>query len=527
MANILLIHCNRLVSGVQYPGISSIAAFVKRAGHTITFFDTANYVYGRDNESFGFYRDRKDRIDLEFKVIKNKELKPSKKPIETLLSDLENVLKKNRIDVIGFSSFSDDWPFALFLIRRVYAITANIPIIVGGVHATIAPEQVIKHKEVSMVCVGEGEIPIVELLSSIDANRIDLGIKNLWIKHNGKIFKNSLRPLLTFTEDSPILDWALYNDIHFYYPFNGTLYRRGSVFMSRNCPYSCNFCINSFFHKMYNGGLRQTYLKSVEYLIKEIAFLKNSYNLQFLRFWDETFLAMPKKYLLKFAKNYNKEIRLPFTIETSAQTVNRENAWILADMGCQSVSIGVETSNEDLRKNILNKPVTNEVYEKCFNILSEHRLRKVANFMFFLPHQTLNDLWQDVYLCKRWGIDHPSARIFYPYKGTALRDYCLNNNMIDLELLERIENENAIEGVEHLDENYVTFQDTVLRFDAKVKEEGRRILDHFILFLETEESTHGGIKELLIKNDMNSKDTLKKIECGVYKKRFGEEIISE
>ena len=113
MATILLIHCNRLVSGVQYPGISSLSAFVKKAGHEFIFFDVANYTSDKSIESYRYYKDRKLHIDLEFRHIKNRNAIPFKKPIKTLLADLETEILGRKIDVIGFSSFSDDWPFAL------------------------------------------------------------------------------------------------------------------------------------------------------------------------------------------------------------------------------------------------------------------------------------------------------------------------------------------------------------------------------------------------------------------------------
>ncbi|MBN1526097.1 MAG: B12-binding domain-containing radical SAM protein [Candidatus Omnitrophica bacterium] len=522
MATVLMIHCNRLVSGVQYPGISSMSAFAKKAGHKFIFFDTADYTSDKAAASYRSYKD-KPRIDLEFRAIKNKEVMPRKKSIMSLLGDLRGAIVNRKIDVIGFSSFSDDWPFALFLIRKVRAMVPDIPIIVGGVHATVRPEQVIKHDEVSMVCVGEGELALVDLLDAIDSGKTDTSIKNLWIKKDGKVIKNPLRPLMQFSDDVPMLDWSMYNDANFYYPFEGKLYRRGSVFIGRGCPYVCNFCINDLFGRIYGGESRRPRFKSLSYLTDELLFLKERYDLEFLRFWDETFLSMPKDYLSKFASIYKKSIALPFTIETTAQTINRDNARMLAEMGCRSVSVGVETSNERLRKKVLNKPISNEAYERCFEIITEYGLRKVANFMFFLPHETLEDMWQDVRLSGKWGIDHASARIFYPYAGTELREYCMKEGMIDLNALNRIEDEGSVRDMDYLNENYITFEDTVLKVDPKTKEEGKRLMDNFILFQETEPAMRDEVKRLLTAADSEAARGLRDLEYRVYKKRFNEE----
>jgi len=499
-----------------------MSAFAEKAGHEFIFFDTANYTADKNKESYGGYKSRNSRISLEFKHIKNKSVMPSKRPINTLLQDLESKISGQKIDVIGFSSFSDDWPFALFLIRNVRAIFPDVPIIVGGIHATIVPEQVIKHSEVDMVCIGEGEMPLVELLDSIDNGDIDLGIKSLWIKHRGKIYRNSVGRLLQLNSDMPMPDWTLYSDINFYYPFEGKLFRRGSVSVGRGCPYFCNFCINDFYKRIYPKKDKYLRFKSLSCLIDEIAYLKDKYKLEFLRFWDEVFLAMPGEYLSEFADIYRKEIDLPFTIETTANTINDRNARILVEMGCRSVSIGVETSNEKLRMKILNKPIGNENYDRCFHILTDYKLRKVANFMFFLPHQKLDDMWNDVYACEKWKIDHPSARIFYPYLGTSLREYCMRNDMLDLAVLQKVEDEESVREIGDLNNSYITFLDTPLKIDPETKKKGKMLLDNFVLFQETESWAHPKLQALFARNDVQANDMLKKIECEIYKKRFGE-----
>lgn len=516
-----MVQCNRMVFGVQYLGLSSISAVLKNGGHQFFFFDTSHYSNLGNIESAGSFRESKPRIDLEFKQIK--ESLPQKKDIQQLIPELEKTIENHSIDIIGISCFSDDWPFALFLIRFIKEKFPDFPIIVGGIHAIVAPEQVIKHPEVDIVCIGEGEFALLELLNSIDKNKVDLSIKNLWIKDNGKIHKNTMRELLTFDNEFPFLDWSFYNNTNFCYPYEGRLYRRGSVSCRRGCPYGCAFCINDYYKNIYGKQSRAFHLKSIDYVIEEILYLKETYDLDMLRFWDETFLAMPDSYFVELSERYIKEVGLPFTIETTANTVNRKRLKLLAEMGCKSISVGIETTNEDLRKGLLNKKISNDTYEKCFKLIKEFGLRVAGNLMFFLPHQTLEDMWRDVYTCQEWQIDHPSARIFYPYLGTQLRNYCQKNGMLNLELLTKIEDENSISSLDCLFDNWVTFQDSVLNIQPEVKNEGSMVLDNFVLFMETPTWMHEMLKKFLQKQNSNANEFLKEIEHAVYIKRFGDE----
>jgi len=519
MSTILIINGSRLVSGVQYPGISSIAAFVKKAGHTFRFFDTAEYA---PTVTMKEQKKPEELIRVQHKLISNKKDGLQKKPLEDLLVDLENSVENCHPDVIGFSCFTDDWPFTLFLIRDLYDKYPKIPIIVGGVHPTVAPNQVIKHAQVTAVCIGEGERPIVELLNSLDKGKIDTSIQNFWFRTDQEYIANKTRPALEFTYDTPFCDWDHYSDLHFMYPYDGKLYRRGSVSLGRGCPNFCTFCINSFYkNKLYDFGYKVR-IKSLDYVIKEIVHLVNKFELNFLRFWDETFLCVPMDYFRAFAKRYTNEIGLPFTIETTANSISSEKLQLLVDMGCQSMSLGVETSNEDLRRQVLKKNISNSCFSKVFTLIDQYKIRKSVNFMFFLPHQTLDDMYQDIRYCREHNISIVAPRIFYPYSGTVLRDYCLDNDLVDHAVLEKIENENAIHSLSDLSNKRVSDQDTVLKFDEKTKQAGKIYLENFFLFQEIPEWMHGWIYKFLEQKNTIPKKIVDELLTMVYKKRFGE-----
>ena len=143
--------------------------------------------------------------------------------------------------------------------------------------------------------------------------------------------------------------------------------------------------------------------------------------------------------------------------------------------------------------------------------------------MFFLPHQTIADMWRDVYLCRKWKINHASARFFYPYVGTSLRDYCVKNDLLNLNILRRIEDEESIRQIDDLNNAFVTFQGTVLKANLKDKQEARMILDNFVLFQEAPLSRHKELKRMLLnENNSSAGMILRQMERKIYKKRFKE-----
>ena len=527
MGKLLLVQCNRLVSGVQYPGISSIASHLQQAGHDFIFFDTADYSATVSSVEFPVASCFSDNpVDSLFKPIVDSSQRQAKKPLEGILTDLSLAIQRSSPDLIGFSCFSDDWPFAFFLIKSIKTEFPELSIIVGGVHAIVSPESIIAHPEVFAVCIGEGEIPLLQLLNGIDTNVPDFSIPNLWFNLSGNKIKNRTAEAFQFFNNTPFLNWDIYSASNFIFPFEGKLFRRGSYSISRGCPYSCSFCINSLNKSKTQKAANKLCYKEPDYAIEELHFLKQKHSLEFIRFWDENFLAFPEKKLRYFADEYKKKIGLPFTIETSADLITDEKCRIIAEMGCLSVSIGVETSNEKIRKEILKKNISNKQYLNGFAILSKYGIRKVANFMWCLPSQTLNDMYEDIIFCSELGIESPSPRIFYPYLGTELRDYCLRHGLVDLNILKDREKEDRVQSLSDLGHHYQTFNESILNFTDHEKNISREMLHHFVLLLELPTWMHRHLLGLLIEGDKRYWMVMNEIRSCVANKRSNNTNVS-
>ena len=120
---------------------------------------------------------------------------------------LLDIIKEENPDLIGFSVLSFNYPEALEIAKFIKE-NFDIKIIFGGVHAILIPEEVIKNNEVDIVCLGEGELVLKELLdNSLNCKNI----KGIWYKQNGKTIKNEKRRLIEELDSIPFPDFNDFN----------------------------------------------------------------------------------------------------------------------------------------------------------------------------------------------------------------------------------------------------------------------------------------------------------------------------
>lgn len=416
MKKILLIYPNQQEVGCKPPAISTLAAVVKQAGHGFKLIDMTPYeiMSGIASKEIGEER-------FEYKKVSNPERLPprTKMSLEDFKTLLRKEIKDYQPDIIGFTTIIHFFSMAKKL--GVFIKTfSSAPIIVGGVHPTACPEDVIQESFVDMICIGEGEEALLDLLNRMDEGKDIVSIKNLWVKQDGKIYKNLLRPIIENIDTLPLPDWDVFPKIQFYKPYMGRVYKYGDIERSRGCPFNCGYCINPYTHSLY--GKKSFYrAKSTSRMMEELHFLKDKYSLEFIRFWDELFVANRSRFA-EFSRAYAKEINLPFTIETTGESINDETAKLLKEMNCQSASIGFETGSEDLRKRILNKNTRNAVYLKAFKTLKKFDIRTVAFIMLAIPEDSEENYWDTIHFLKEAEADTICVSFLYPFRNTAIRN---------------------------------------------------------------------------------------------------------
>ncbi|MEE8544748.1 MAG: cyclic nucleotide-binding domain-containing protein, partial [Alphaproteobacteria bacterium] len=182
---VLLINCNTMLDTLVTAGIGILAASLKNDGVEVELFDTTFY---RTAERSG---DEARASTLQVKETDFAELGIAPEEGDVIDDFVRKVVSFGP-DLIGLSCIEVTYPLGVELLSAVSH--AGIPTVVGGPYATFAPESVIRHPAVDMVCVDEGELALAELCRRMRSGEDVSGIRNLWIKKGGKIFKNPLRP---------------------------------------------------------------------------------------------------------------------------------------------------------------------------------------------------------------------------------------------------------------------------------------------------------------------------------------------
>jgi len=205
--------------------------------------------------------------------------------LEKYEDDLLCSVKKYSPDVLAFSCTSGEHNWVIRTAGNLKKLL-NVPVLLGGPHPTFFPE-IIEELVVDIVCVGEGEYAVLDLLNAIDSHQDITKIDNLIVKTGNEIHKNSVRGLFEDLDSLPFMDRDCYNKYHSIKD-DTTLH----VLTERGCPYNCTYCYNAELHKIYKGKGKYVRQRTPVKAIEEIKGLIQLYpQANVVRLYDDNFIS--------------------------------------------------------------------------------------------------------------------------------------------------------------------------------------------------------------------------------------------
>ncbi len=392
--------------GFNY-GIAYLSALLKREGHQTFLLNL--------NEKLGYPLDL-DRIKRE-------------------VTGLEP-------DLIGFSVVTNQYPYALEIVKSVRSYW-KAPMVCGGIHATMVPEELLSSQLFDFVCVGEGEYALLELVRALEKNENLYNIPNIWVREDGKIIPNKVRPLVD-------LSLLPFKDYEIFFNFQKMIDAKDGwvgLMTSRGCPFRCSYCFNHQMVEIYKNDLnlpssRLNYLRRypVEMIMEEIEYLLTHYKDIRMFIFDDDIFTFDKDYLREFSREYKRITSIPFVVNAHPKIFDLEIASLLKEGGCEIVKFGLESGSERIRREILNRYMKDSDIIKAFDIAHKFNLQTSAFVMLGLPYEGKEELLATIKLLSLIKPNRFRWSLFFPYQKTKAYKLSEEGRFINYEKLKQLPN---------------------------------------------------------------------------------------
>jgi len=378
-------------------------------------------------------------VDMVFFKEKDIALDVMALPTEKEYALLLELIGRLNPGIIGIGVRSSFLKIASLITERVRN-ELGTPVVWGGTHPTVAPEESIEIAD--MICIGEGEHPMSELAQRISRGQRVTDIQNLWVRKDGRIFRNPIRPLIQDLDSLPFPD---YGGEGKYFIEDGEISHEDpalrafnlDVLTSRGCPYHCSYCSNSIFKTIYKGKGKIVRRRSVSNVIEEIRSVSKHFpRLRRIDFIDEVF-TWDKEWASEFKAQYRRYVGLPFHCMQHPNMADRDVLHILKEAGLERVEVGIQSGSEHVRKGIFERPVSDEALIKTGQMLNELDIVPFYDIIVDNPFET----WED----RRKGLElllkiprpfhlHMFSLIYFP--NTTLTRKALSAGLISEDQIE-------------------------------------------------------------------------------------------
>jgi anaerobic magnesium-protoporphyrin IX monomethyl ester cyclase len=336
---------------------------------------------------------------------------------------LRQVLDEYRPDLIGMYISSPYVPAARSVAQEIKRLAPSVPLLAGGHHPTLSPEDTMADPAFDMLIIGEGEKPIVMLLDTMAAGGSLDTVPGLWWRDGDAIRKIPKATLLD-AGAMPGVDWSLHDEetlrANFY--FWGVL----PVMASRGCPARCSFCSITNVQRLY-AGEKFLRFRNPREVVDEIEADYERYRdwgLRIIYFYDLNFLVNPR-WLREFTDEYKRRglnRKLKWSAYTRADHVNPNTLESLRDSGCVNLRVGIEAANPYMRNVLYEKEVSQEVLVDALRQIKALDISITGYFMAGGPGERPEWLMESLELVKREGVEYPAFFLYKPLAGTDILD---------------------------------------------------------------------------------------------------------
>jgi anaerobic magnesium-protoporphyrin IX monomethyl ester cyclase len=348
-------------------------------------------------------------------------------------------------NLVGLSLMTNSFRQACAMTRGLRGAGFTAPIIWGGVHPTLQPEECLDHADA--VCIGEGEQPMLDLAERLENGDDPTAIPGLWFRAGGgfgnsRPVHNPVGPLTTSLDDLPFPDYEL--ETHWVAEegrlrpadagrLRGALHRF-TLITSRGCPYQCAFCNNSALRAAHGDPSRWVRLRSLDRVLEEMRYAVDCFpTIREFHIVDDLFFLQDAAAIEGFVDRYNSGPALPLLFQVSPLTVTERKVQAIARAPLKVVIMGIQSGSRDTLYNVFARPTTPDRIAQAIDLLAKYRLPTEYHYIVNNPYESEANVVETLRFV---ASHHRPAKIirtfplmFFP--GTPLSERAKADGLID------------------------------------------------------------------------------------------------
>lgn len=344
--------------------------------------------------------------------------------------------------VVGFTCLSSDLLLVESTIRDMRSKLPASLFVCGGIHATIAPEDVLE-AGADIAVIGEGEITFTEVVKCWRATLGNLAepawnlVDGLCFKANDGVRRTAVRAPISCIDNLPhparhLLDNEAYAK-RFFIQRGMRTNRVFTLHGSRGCPFRCYFCCVNF---TVTGKVR---LHSPAYIVDEMEYLANTLHARCIFFTDDTFLIQKDhtESLCREIMRRGLHTRVKWEAQLRSSLVHDSDVGLLRLMrsaGCYQVDIGFETGNQRMLELIKGKGISIDDHRRALRLAHDAGLEVLGTFIVANPTETYAEMMDTISFIQTYLRNGCLTRFQYgivvPFPGTKLYEMAAADGVV-------------------------------------------------------------------------------------------------
>jgi len=306
------------------------------------------------------------------------------------------------------------------ILKKAKELRPEMKIIVGGVHASIYPGQMLENFPVDCVVIGEGEVTIVELLETLSAGRDLSGVKGIVYKKNGRVVITEERPLIEDLDSLPFPKHEL---------FITPEREMACILTSRGCPFKCSFCC------LHTISRRKFRVRSAKNAVDEVEHIVNTFkNIKIIQLADDTFTLNSQRAMDFCREIVRRKIKIQFWCSARIKPASVELFKLMEEAGFKAIGFGLETGSAKLL-NSIHKSITREDVIETFEMLKDININIFTYLMVGFPGENKETMAETIDLIKKLQkikyFEFAGVARLWVYPNTEVYEYLCEAGQID------------------------------------------------------------------------------------------------